>query len=134
MSKNNVFRVKPDSDLLLSIKEFCEEKKITSGIIIGIIGSLTSEKLGFLQTLPANYITKDFTGPLEIVCAQGNISMCDGELIIHIHLLVSNEDIAVGGHLVEANIFSTAEVIIQELDFQIERKLDDFTGLNEIQN
>lgn len=132
MPKINVFRIKPDNDLLTSIKEFCEKNNITSGIIVGIIGSLTNAKLGFLKTLPANYISKEFDGPLEIVCAQGNISLLEDELVIHIHLLISNDDNAVGGHLVEANVFSTAEVVIQELDYQIQRKLDDYTGLNEI--
>lgn len=134
MCEIKIFRVKPDNDLLTRIIEYCEKNKIKSGIVVGIIGSLKNAKLGFLKTLPANYITKDFEGPLEIVCAQGNISLCKNELIVHIHLVISNEYTAVGGHLVEAIVFSTAEVVIQELDYRIERKLDDYTGLNEIWN
>lgn len=134
MCKIRVFRIMPDNDLLEGVKEYCKKNQIQSGIVIGIIGSLKSAKLGFLKSLPANYITKDFSGPLEIVCAQGNISICDKEVVVHIHILVSNEDNAVGGHLVEANVFSTAEGVIQELDYQLKRKLDDYTGLNEIIN
>jgi predicted DNA-binding protein with PD1-like motif len=47
-------------------------------------------------------------------------------------MLVSDENRAIGGHMIEANVFSTAEVVIQELDKQIERKLDNYTGLKEL--
>jgi predicted DNA-binding protein with PD1-like motif len=42
---------------------------------------------------------------------------------LHIHILVSDENKAVGGHLNEGKIFSTAEVFIQELDYPIKREI-----------
>ncbi len=38
-----------------------------------------------------------------------------------------------GGHLVAATVFSTTEVAIGELDYQLYRYADDYTGLNELQ-
>jgi predicted DNA-binding protein with PD1-like motif len=133
-AKIHVFRVMPDKELLSSVKAFCESKGIKSGIITGIIGSLKTAKLGFLKELPGKYITKEFKGPLEIVAAQGSIALCDSELIIHIHMLISDDHQAIGGHLSEAQVFSTAEVVIQELDQQLVRKKDEHTGLNEIES
>lgn len=130
--KTHIFRVKPDQELLGSVQAFCEKNGITSGIITGIIGSLNSAKLGFLKELPGKYISKEFKGPLEIVAAQGSIALYEGEPVLHIHMLVSDENRAIGGHLIEAKIFSTAEVVIQELDEQIERKTDSYTGLKEL--
>lgn len=128
-----VFRVKPQQELVDSIQQYCKSNGITSGVIIGIIGSLKSAKLGFLKELPGKYITLDFDGPLEIVAAQGTVAIYEDELVIHIHILISDENRAVGGHLTEAQVFSTAEVVITKLDEQLERRLDDYTGLKELQ-
>lgn len=130
--KTRIFRVKPGKELLGSIQAFCEKNGITSGIVTGIIGSLNSAKLGFLKELPGKYIEKDFNGPLEIIAAQGSIGKMEEELVVHIHMLISDENTAMGGHLIEARVFSTAEVVIQELDEQLKRKLDSYTGLKEI--
>jgi len=138
-----ILRVKPEEELAGSITEYCKSKQISSAIVTGIIGSaivtgiigsLASVRLGFLQALPGKYIAKDFPGPLEIVAAQGTVAMCDDELVLHVHILVSDENRAVGGHLIEAAVFSTAEVVIEQLDEQITRKFDDYTGLKELKN
>jgi len=129
-----VFRVKPDEELLYSISQYCKSNRITSAVIIGIIGSLQSVKLGFLKELPGKYETEDFQGPLEIVCAQGTVATYRNEFALHIHILVSDENRAVGGHLTEAHVFSTAEVVIAQLDQPITRRFDDYTGLKELLN
>ena len=132
--KIHVFRVKPDQDLLESIQKFCEEKGITSGVIIGMIGSLKVASINYLKSLPANYINKKYQGPMEIVCSQGTVGRCDDDTIVHIHLIVDNEKEIRGGHLAKGSIiFSTAEVVIGELEEQITRKKDDYTGLLELQ-
>ena len=131
-SQTYVFRVKPEKEIVHSIQQYCKSNRITSAVITGIIGSVKSVKLGFLKELPGKYITKDFQGPLEIVCAQGTVATCQDEFVLHIHILVSDENRAVGGHLTEARVFSTAEVVITECDERLKRKLDDYTGLKEL--
>ena len=37
-----------------------------------------------------------------------------------------------GGHLAGAKVFSTAEVVIAELEQQLHRKVDSYTGLKEL--
>jgi predicted DNA-binding protein with PD1-like motif len=128
----HVFRVKPGQELLDSITSYCAESGITSGVIIGIIGSLETAKLSFLKALPGKYQSVDYSGPLEIVCAQGSVALKDNAPIIHIHIQLSTPEISCGGHLARATVFSTAEVTIGELDHQLMRQSDDYTGLNEL--
>ena len=130
--KVHVFRVKPGQELLGEIARYCHENGISSGVVIGIIGSVTSARLNFLMELPGKYEGIDYTGPLEIVCAQGSVALKDDNPIIHIHSQLSGQDTCRGGHLAEATVFSTAEVTIGELDYQLERQLDSYTGLNEL--
>jgi predicted DNA-binding protein with PD1-like motif len=130
--KIHVFRVKPGQELLDSISRYCQENRVSSGTIIGIIGSVENAKLNFLKALPGKYDSVDYSGPLEIVCAQGSVAVKDDTLIIHIHIQLSGQDICSGGHLAGATIFSTAEVTIGELDYQLCRQMDSYTGLNEL--
>ncbi len=130
--KIHVFRVKPGEELLNSISHYCQDNRISSGVIIGIIGSVEYAELNFLKALPGKYDKVDYNGPLEIVCAQGSVAVKDAILIIHIHIQLSGQDNCPGGHLVRAIVFSTAEVTIGELDYQLRRKTDSYTGLNEL--
>lgn len=133
-AKVHVFRAMPEKELLSQISKYSTEHKITSGVVIGIIGSVKNAQLNFLTRLPGGYETVNLTGPLEIVCAQGSIALKDETPIIHIHAILSNRDSCFGGHLASATVFSTAEILIGELAYQLHRQLDDYTGLNELQN
>ncbi|MBI5060885.1 MAG: DNA-binding protein [Candidatus Aenigmarchaeota archaeon] len=130
--KIHVFRIKPDTKLVDEIMRYCESHDIRSGVVISLIGSLKSVNLGILKELPGKFISKRMEGPLEIACGSGTVAEKDGKIILHIHIVVSDENGAVGGHLASATIFSTAEVVIGELPFQLERYKDDYTGLNEL--
>jgi len=130
--KIHVFRVKPKQELLSSITAYCRERNITSGIVVGIIGSVEKAKLNFITKLPGKYESKDYSGPLEIVCAQGSVATKDDSLIVHIHVQLSSQEICRGGHLAEATVFTTAEVVIAELDYQLKRQTDSYTGLSEL--
>jgi len=130
--KVHVFRVKPGHELLNETAHYCHKHKISSGIVIGIIGSVESAQLNFLTGLPGKYNSVDYQGPLEIVCAQGSVALKDDTPIIHIHIQLSGQDICRGGHLAKAMVFSTAEVVIGELDYQLRRQSDSYTGLNEL--
>ena len=131
-AKVHIFRVTPRQDLLNSISSYCRQHTITSGIVIGIIGSLTRARLNYLMSLPGNYQGVDYSGPLEIVSAQGSVALKDGSPMMHIHIQLSDKAGCYGGHLAAAEVFSTAEVTIAELDYQLQRQFDDYTGLNEL--
>lgn len=132
--KIHTIRIKPDQRIPDEILKYCQAEKITSAVILSMLGSLRSIELGFLKKLPGKFITKKFKGPLEIISGTGTIATKENETIIHIHMEISDEKRAIGGHLISGVIFSTAEIIIAELDFQIERYKDNFTGLNELKD
>ena len=71
-------------------------------------------------------------GPLEIVCARGSVALKDSDLITHVHIQLSSIDECRGGHLAEAIVFSTAEVVMGELGYQLARYADGYTGLDEL--
>ena len=130
--KIHIFRVMPGQELLTEITSYCKKNNVTSGVIFGIVGSVTKIKLNFLLKLPGEYKSVEYTGPMEIVCSQGTVALKDNNPILHIHMQLSSQEISRGGHVAEAIIFSTAEVTIGEFDFPLYRTLDKYTGLNEL--
>ena len=85
--------------MLNEITRYCQKNEVHSGIVIGIIGSVENAQINFLKALPGKYEGVNYTGPLEIVCAQGPIAMKDNTPIIHIHIQLSEREISSGGHL-----------------------------------
>ena len=132
--KIHVFRVKPDQEVITAIAGYCSSHAINSAVLMGMIGSVKTARINFLKELPGKYESVDYSGPLEIVTAQGTIALKDKERIVHIHMQLSAKKAAVGGHLVLATVFSTAEVVLGELDYQLNRGLDSYTGLNELES
>ena len=128
-----VLRIKPGQELLSEISRYCLENNITSAIVLGIIGSLNNATLNYLVELPGKYDSINYAGPLEIVCAQGTITKLNESVTIHIHIQICNKTACHGGHLDSANVFSAAEVTLGALDYQLIRKQDNYTGLNELQ-
>lgn len=128
----HVFRVRPGQELASQIHAFCQRQALSSGVVLGVVGSVTQARLNYLVELPGGFVSEDFEGPLEIVAAQGSVATREGETIVHIHMQLSGREMSRGGHLAQATVFSTAEVVIGELDYALERQADAYTGLNEL--
>ena len=127
---NAPIRLIKDSEIIHSLKEFCEENKITAGIIQGI-GALNSLTLGYFNSATKEYKEKTIQGSIEMTSLMGNISIKDSQTYLHCHVTASNDDYnTIGGHLISATISLTGEIFITALDGKIGRYLDNETGLN----
>jgi len=123
-------RIREGEDLAEAIKERVEETGIKAGIFLAI-GSLKEAVLGYLKN--GQYKSVELDGPLEIASCMGNVAVDEkGEVIIHAHLVVSNEDgEAFGGHLMKgSHVGATAELIIIEgVGVKLQKVLDEKTKL-----
>ena len=117
-------RLMPDEDLFLSLKKIVKDHGIERGMIISAIGSL--KNVVFVNVRPHTGIpvkTEDMIeieegGPFELLSLEGNFfpSQEDGEPVIHMHAILGTSSGAVtGGHLLEARVFTTAEIILGTL-------------------
>jgi len=60
----------------------------------------------------------------------GNISKQDGDYILHLHVVLGNEEKnTVGGHLIEGKVEVTNEIVLLKTDMNIKRKIEEKTGL-----
>lgn len=126
-----VFRLLEGEDLAEAIKQRAEKSGVKAGIFI-LIGTLKNATLGFYKEGEYKNIRLD--GSLEIASCMGNISVNEkGSVIIHAHVVVSNENgEAFGGHLMKGSpVGATAELAIIEVEgAKLQRAFDEKTKLN----
>jgi len=123
-------RLFEDEDLAESIKKRAETNGIRAGFFI-LIGSLKRVALGFYKE--GKYETIRLEGPMEIASCTGNVAVDEkGEIVIHAHIVVSNERCeAFGGHLMKGcEVGATAElVMVEAAGVGVQRGFDEKTNL-----
>ncbi len=125
-----VGRLKHGADLLEELTSFCREKQIRLGKIQAL-GALKRARLAFYNQSTRKYEFHDFDQPLEITALVGNVSIKDGEPIIHAHVTLSDDkSAAFGGHLAPGTIVFACEFTIEVFQGEdLIRGMDDETGL-----
>ena len=73
---------------------------------------------------------QDFPELAELLTLQGNMTQVDGEPFFHLHVVLAGHDYqCFGGHLFDAEVAVTAEVIVTNYPVLVERTFDDEIGL-----
>ncbi|MGB6678197.1 MAG: DUF296 domain-containing protein, partial [Terriglobales bacterium] len=71
---------------------------------------------------------------VELLSLIGDIALKDGEPQVHAHVVVGRCDgTAHGGHLLEARVRPTCELILTESPSRLQKKFDPETGIALIQ-
>ena len=108
-----------------SLQELCEKENIKLASV-SAIGALNAFTAGVYMVDEKRYV-KNF----EIVSLTGTVNTKGGKYYSHLHISAGDESGRVfGGHLNEAHISATAEVVIRMINGEVDRFYDDATGLN----
>jgi predicted DNA-binding protein with PD1-like motif len=132
--KNNILfiHLNNDEDLFESLKIICKKHKIKNGFIISGIGQLKNITLGFYQK-NNGYLIKKYKDIHELLHLSGNICYIKKNYELHIHAIISNQNMKlIGGHLIEANIEFTNEIILLKTTIDFTRIIDKKSGLKKI--
>lgn len=125
-----VMRIDKEEEVLSKITEFCKKENVGCGSVVGL-GASKYVKIGLYDVLEKKYHSTELSGPMEITSLVGNLSRKDGEVYLHFHINVCDENMHVyGGHLNECIIGATCELTITVIQGVVERKYDDELGLN----
>ena len=127
----HALRLHPGDELMTSLKQYCSENSLRAAYIATCVGSLKAAtlRLANADRDRPNEI-KTYDQRFETDSAVGTIS-CEGA---HIHLgLADATGAGVGGHLISATVFTTAEIVLGEVPgLAFERRFDDATGFKEL--
>lgn len=101
------------------------------GSSVAGIGGFQNATLGYFDWERTSFIENRIDEQVELLSFQGNIAEGEGgEPKIHAHVVLGRSDATTrGGHLVEATVRPTMELIITESPEHLHRIHDDATGL-----
>jgi len=117
-------------DLLKSVESLCEEHSIQMGVF-WLIGAVTSATWGVFDPEQRVYVTRNETGPFEIITCSGNLSMKDDHPVASAKILLMDETQRVwGGHLFSDTLLFYGELNLEEVEgYPRERQYDADRGL-----
>ena len=126
-----VVRLDRGEEVIASLTELCTKENIVLGSIEGL-GAADHVVVGLYNVGKKEYHKTEFNGPMEITALTGNASRKDGEVYLHIHINLCNEQMRLlGGHLNECRISATCELFVRSIPGQVNRRFDaDGVGLN----
>ena len=128
--KQYVIRLEKGEEIVSSIKDLCVKENIKLGSLSGI-GAVNKVTAGLFKTGEKKYVSRTYEEDMEIVSLGGNVSRMNGETYLHFHISVANEAGEVrGGHLTEAYISATGELVLTEIEGTVDREYSGGIGLN----
>jgi predicted DNA-binding protein with PD1-like motif len=117
-------------ELADGLQQFAKEQHL-SAASFEAIGALSSVRLGWFSWDSKKYersVTLD--EQIELLSLIGDVALKDGEPVVHAHVVVGTKDgTARGGHLLEAHVRPTCEVVITESPATLQKVVDPESGL-----
>lgn len=117
-------------EILSTLKQFAKEQKL-AGSSFKAIGALSNVKMGWFCWEKKQYqVAAEFHEQVELLSMIGDIALKDGEPQVHAHIVVGRRDgTAHGGHLMEAQVRPTCELVLTENPAHLQKQMDPESGL-----
>jgi uncharacterized protein len=122
----------PGDEVLSGLQEFATRYKVQSAHFTAI-GDAKSVKFGWYDKSRKMFKVTSVNTYAEITSLIGDIALKDGKSVVHAHIALATEDgIVHGGHLLEAFIEPTLEVMMTVEPVPLHKRLDPQFGINVI--
>lgn len=116
-------------EVMENLVGFASERELTAGHFTAI-GAFSDVTLGFLDPETKEYEPIRIDEQVEALSLVGDISLEGRDPLVHAHVVVGKRDgRAYGGHLLEAHVWPTLEVVLTESPAHLRRRVDEETGL-----
>jgi predicted DNA-binding protein with PD1-like motif len=118
------------SDLLKGLEDFVRAEGINLAWLSGV-GAVSRATIRYYDQPKQEWIDLEFDRRLEVAGMTGNVSLMNGEPIVHVHITLADEDgRCYGGHLGHNTLVFNLEILLTTLNGPaVTRKLDPQTGL-----
>jgi predicted DNA-binding protein with PD1-like motif len=116
-------------EVAAGLQQFAEERRITAAYFTAV-GAFRDVVLGYFERERKDYKRIPLHEQVEVLSLVGNITLADGKPKLHAHVVIGKSDgSARGGHLLEAHVWPTLEVMVVESPQHLRRTYDEETGL-----
>jgi predicted DNA-binding protein with PD1-like motif len=116
-------------EAVAGLHQFAQQYQITAAHFTAV-GAFRDVVLGYFERARKDYKQIPLTEQVEVLSLVGNIALAKGKPKVHAHVVVGKADgAAYGGHLLEAHVWPTLEVMVVESPRHLWRTIDEETGL-----
>ena len=117
-------------EVIAKLTNIAKENDLTAASLTAI-GAFSDATLGYFDMERKEYKEIPVDEQVEVLSLVGDIApKDDGEPQVHAHVVVGRSDGATrGGHLLEAHVRPTLEVVLVESPEHLQRRTDAETGL-----
>src|SRR4051794_40680206 len=114
---------------MAGLVEFARQNKLGASRITAI-GAFRDVVLGYFDWGSKQYQKIPVHEQVEVLSLIGDVALKDGLPKVHAHVVVGRSDGSTrGGHLVEAHVRPTLEVILTESPVHLRKQFDEESGL-----
>ena len=114
-----IIRLDESEEIVKGIKSVCEKESIQSGVILSVVGAMKRCELVFKPGC-----RQHFEEHFE-VSGNGNISMMNNEIMVHLHVVAGNDLNIKTGHLLQGVVTIFCEIVLLKLNgLRMVRTLD----------
>lgn len=125
-----IARMDKDEEIVEQVRRIAEAEKIKLASVEAL-GALSDFNVGLFDVAEKKFHGNHFHGAYEIVSLTGTINTMNAEFYTHLHMSAADVNAHVyGGHLVDATISATCEMVIRVLDGTVDREFNEEVGLN----
>jgi predicted DNA-binding protein with PD1-like motif len=116
-------------EVIAELTNFARENNL-GGAHFTAIGAFENATLGYFDRERKDYTNIPINEQVEVLSLVGDIARKGDEPKVHAHVVVGKRDgSAHGGHILEATVWPTLEVVLTESPRHLQRTHDDETGL-----
>ena len=116
-------------EVVSTLTAFAKQNHI-AGAHFTAIGAFSDAGIGYFDPQRKDYLKNLVDEQVEVVSLIGDIALHRGEPKVHAHVVVGTKNgSAMGGHLLEAHVRPTLELVLEESGEQLRRKFDPESGL-----
>jgi predicted DNA-binding protein with PD1-like motif len=122
----------PADEVMQGLEEFARAEQLTAAQFTAL-GAFSDAVLGYFEIEKKEYKRIPVREQVEVLALVGDVSLKDGKPAVHAHVVLGKSDgTAHGGHLLEAHVRPTLEVILTESPRHLERRHDEESGFARI--
>ena len=116
-------------EVVSEITNFARENALDAATLTAI-GAFSSATLGYFDLVRKEYEKIPVEEQVEVLSLIGDIALNEGEPELHAHVVLGRRDGTTrGGHLLEAHVLPTLEVVLVESPDHLKKRTDEETGL-----
>ena len=126
-------RLDKGDEILASLTEVCQREDIKAAQISGI-GGCDRAVVGVFDPAKKEYIREEVNAMLELISLDGNVTQYEGKPYLHAHASFAyrggdGKAAVLSGHLLEAVVGLTGEIILTPADGVVTRRYNEDLGI-----